>query len=163
MHFTAGGWHFFLQFSSNVCLGGFAGSEPSLSIACCAGPDPTTRSRTSSAMEVREWAWNEGWAVVGCGPPDWVGGNVEYWSLRRVIEGMNLSKSSESTKFLGAEFHMCAGKQMFLSETWVRAARADRTDAKRRRPALRSPHVERRPPLVRLFSVRNDSRVCESD
>ena len=42
---------FFLQFSSNV-LGGFAGSEPSLSIACswCAGPDPTTRSRNSSAM-----------------------------------------------------------------------------------------------------------------
>ena len=38
------------KFSSNVCLGGFAGSEPSLSIACCAGPDPTTRSRNSSAM-----------------------------------------------------------------------------------------------------------------
>ena len=32
------------------CLGGFAGPEPSLSIACCAGPDPTTRSRNSSAM-----------------------------------------------------------------------------------------------------------------
>ena len=41
---------FFYKFSSNVCLGGFAGSEPSLSIACCAGPDPTTRSRNSSAM-----------------------------------------------------------------------------------------------------------------
>ena len=27
-----------------------AGSEPSLSIACCAGPDPTTRSRNSSAI-----------------------------------------------------------------------------------------------------------------
>ena len=33
---------FFYKFSLNVCLGGFAGSEPSLSIACCAGPDPTT-------------------------------------------------------------------------------------------------------------------------
>ena len=42
--------YFFYKFSSNVCLGGFAGSEPSLSIACCAGPDPTTRSRNSSAM-----------------------------------------------------------------------------------------------------------------
>ena len=41
---------FFYKFSSNVCLGGFVGSEPSLSIACCAGPDPTTRSRNSSAM-----------------------------------------------------------------------------------------------------------------
>ena len=41
---------FIYKFSSNVCLGGFAGSEPSLSIACCAGPDPTTRSRNSSAM-----------------------------------------------------------------------------------------------------------------
>ena len=41
---------FFYKFSSNVCLGGFAGSEPSLNIACCAGPDPTTRSRNSSAM-----------------------------------------------------------------------------------------------------------------
>ena len=42
---------FFLnKFNSNVCLGGFAGSEPSLSIACCAGPDPTTRSRNFSAM-----------------------------------------------------------------------------------------------------------------
>ena len=41
---------FFNKFSSNVCLGGFTGSEPSLSIACCAGPDPTTRSRNSSAM-----------------------------------------------------------------------------------------------------------------
>ena len=40
----------FYKFSSNVCLGGFAGSEPSLSIACCAGPDPTTRSRNSRAM-----------------------------------------------------------------------------------------------------------------
>ena len=37
-------------FSSNECLGGFAGSELSLSIACCAGPDPTTQSRNSSAM-----------------------------------------------------------------------------------------------------------------
>ena len=35
---------FLNKFSSNVCLGGFAGSEPSLSMACCAGPDPTTRS-----------------------------------------------------------------------------------------------------------------------
>ena len=43
-------FNFFYKFSSNVCLGGFAGSEPSLSIACCAGPDPTTRSRNSSAM-----------------------------------------------------------------------------------------------------------------
>ena len=40
----------FFHFSSNVCLGGFAGSEPSLSIACCAGPDSTTRSRNSSAL-----------------------------------------------------------------------------------------------------------------
>ena len=40
---------FLNKFSSNVCLGGFAGSEPSLSIAC-AGPDPTTRSRNYSAM-----------------------------------------------------------------------------------------------------------------
>ena len=38
------------KFSLNECLGGFAGSEPSLSIACCDGPDPTTRSRNSSAM-----------------------------------------------------------------------------------------------------------------
>ena len=42
--------HRFKKNSSNVCWGGFAGSEPSLSIACCAGPDPTTRSRNSSAM-----------------------------------------------------------------------------------------------------------------
>ena len=41
---------FIYKFSSNVCLGRFAGSEPSLSIACCAGPDPTTRSRNSSVM-----------------------------------------------------------------------------------------------------------------
>ena len=41
---------FLNKFSSNVCLGGFAGPEPLLSIACCAGPDPTTRSRNSSAM-----------------------------------------------------------------------------------------------------------------
>ena len=41
---------FFYKFSPNVCLGGFAGLEPSLSIACCAGPDPTTRSRNSNAM-----------------------------------------------------------------------------------------------------------------
>ena len=40
----------FYKFSSNGCLGGFVGSEPSLSIACCADPDPTTRSRNSSAM-----------------------------------------------------------------------------------------------------------------
>ena len=40
----------YLKFCSNVCLDGFTGSEPSLSIACCAGPDPITRSRNSSAM-----------------------------------------------------------------------------------------------------------------
>ena len=39
----------FYEFNWNVCFGGFAGSEPSLSIAC-AGPDPTIRSRNSSAM-----------------------------------------------------------------------------------------------------------------
>ena len=31
-------------------MGGFAGSGPALSIACCADPDPTTRSRNSSSM-----------------------------------------------------------------------------------------------------------------
>ena len=41
---------FFHIFSWNVCLGGFAGSEHSLSIACCAGRDPTARN--SSAMIV---------------------------------------------------------------------------------------------------------------
>ena len=41
---------FFYNLVRMFCLGGFAGSEPSLSIACCAGPDPTTRSRNSSAM-----------------------------------------------------------------------------------------------------------------
>ena len=52
-HLTSAGFRqifdFLYKFSSNVCLGGFAGSEPSLSIAC-AGPDLTTRSRNSSAM-----------------------------------------------------------------------------------------------------------------
>ena len=39
-------WRIFsYKISSNVWLGGFAVSEPSLSIACCAGPDLTTRSR----------------------------------------------------------------------------------------------------------------------
>ena len=40
----------FYKFSLNVCLDGFTGTEPSLSIAYCAGSDPTTRSRNSSAM-----------------------------------------------------------------------------------------------------------------
>ena len=30
------------KISLNVCLGGFTGSEPSISIACCTSPDPTT-------------------------------------------------------------------------------------------------------------------------
>ena len=31
-------------------MGGFAGSGPAISIACCADPDSTTRSRNSSSM-----------------------------------------------------------------------------------------------------------------
>ena len=42
--------NFFNTFSSNVCLGGFAGSRAFTKHNFCAGPDPTTRSRNSRAM-----------------------------------------------------------------------------------------------------------------
>ena len=42
--------HFFMNLVRMVERADFTGSEPSLSIVCCAGPEPITRSRNSSAM-----------------------------------------------------------------------------------------------------------------